>query len=165
MIRFALGCTRVVFLTECWAIKIFRPRPLRCAFRFLQSLVRGSIRRDLHKYDVNLAKGGMRYVFAGIVANRAEAHLYKLYGQGDYPLAPTIASLCGGVINVQVRGDSAICEDVRRSSWWSLLVDTPLEEEVLHPWQFCNIGGVTYLADYGLEELEYYLDPQTQSQA
>ena len=75
--RFAYGATRWVILTERYAIKIARFRPIRPLVRLLQLLRKGTVRQELNKYDPNPVRGGLKYLIAGVIANLTEYRLYK----------------------------------------------------------------------------------------
>lgn len=154
--RFACGGTRWVILTDLYAIKIARFRPIRLVIRFLQLLLKGEVRENLQKHDENLTKAVLKYVGAGILANRTESRLYKHYGRTNDLLIPTLFTICW-LVNVQLRGKIPKEEDILRHRLWNVLVGDSFVEvaaELRRPNQFCIIGSRVYLADYGMELLE-----------
>lgn len=153
--QFAYGATRWVILTERYAIKIARFRPVRPFVRLLQLLREGGVIQTLEKHDANLCKAVLKYVGAGPRANRTEYRLYKKYGAYN-DLAPTLFTVFW-IINVQLRGEPSKEEDVRRHPLWQILGNTPFVEaaaDLRQPKQFCIIGSKVCLADYGMEILE-----------
>ena len=151
--RLTYGCTRWVILTNRYAIKIARFRPFRPFIRLVTLLRSGGVERNLKKHDENLVKAVLKYLGAGIVANRMEYRLYKKYG--DELLVPTLLTI-GWLINIQKRGEPSSEEDMRHHRLWPLLqgMETPLAEDILQPKQFCMIGTKVCLADYGNALLE-----------
>jgi len=156
--QFAYGCTRWVFLTKNYAVKIARFRPIQPFVRFLHFFKKGEVMEKLERHDSNLIKAVLRYFGAGILANRNERRLYKKYG-GEL-LAPTLFTIFW-LGNVQRRGEPSGEKEMRCHRLWYILekkgVD-PFFKRILHPRQFCVIGGIILLADYGDETLESILD-------
>ena len=149
--RFAYGATRWVILTERYAIKIARFRPIRPLVRLLQLLRKGTVRQELNKYDPNPVRGGLKYLIAGVIANLTEYRLYSQYYESGL-LAPTLFTI-GGLVNVQLRGEPAEIKDVRQHYLWKVLRGTALADTLL-PRQFCLISSTVLLADSGERKLE-----------
>lgn len=155
--KFAYGCTRWVFLTERYAIKVARFRIIRSFLRLFSLTKKRKTVKTLERYDSNLVKAALKYVGGGILANRSEYRLYKKHG--DEFLAPTLFSIFW-IINIQERGEQSIEKDMRRHRLWDVLGGenaTSPHKVVLHPRQFCVIKGKTFLADYGDEALDSVL--------
>jgi len=153
--RFAYGATRWVILTNRYAIKIARLRPIRPFIRLSQLLKTGRVIETLEKHDANLMKAVLKYLGAGLRANRTEYRLYKKYGVHN-DLAPTLFSICW-IINVQLRGEPCGENEVRQHSLWQILGGASFVEaaaDLRQPKQFCMIRTQVCLADYGLEILE-----------
>ncbi|MDP1689940.1 MAG: hypothetical protein Q8L52_01930 [bacterium] len=151
--RLTYGCTRWVILTDRYAIKIARFRPFRPFIRLFELLQKGGVEQNLKKHDENPVKAVLKYICAGVRANRMEYRLYKKYG--DEMLVPTLLTI-GWLINIQKRGEPSSEEDMQRHRLWSLLqgMGTPLAEDILQAKQFCMIGTRVCLADYGNVLLE-----------
>jgi len=154
--KFAYGCTRWVFLTKRYAIKVARFRIIRPFIRLVSLVKKHEATETLELYDASLIKAVLKYVGAGILANRNERRLYKKYG-GEF-LAPTLFTFLW-LINIQVRGEPSKEEDVRRHRLWHVLKgNVAFPKGILHPRQFCVIKESPLLADYGDETLEPILD-------
>ncbi len=154
--QFAYGATRWVILTKRYAIKIARFRPVRPFIRLFQLLKEGGVIQTLEKHDANLLKAVLKYLGAGLRANRIEYRLYKKYGASNDLLVPTLFSI-GWLINVQLRGEPCGEREVQQHSLWKILGGVSFVEaaaDLRQPKQFCRIGTRVYLADYGLEILE-----------
>ena len=151
--RFAYGCTRWVILTNRYAIKFARFRPIRPFVQLFKLLLKKEVVKSLGKYDANPIRGGLKYLLAGIVANRAEYRIYKRY-PSDL-LVPTLVSIYG-LVNIQRRGEPAAEEEVRSHYLWHLLKNTSIVEDLPYK-QFCKIDSRVCLADYGRDYLETIL--------
>jgi hypothetical protein len=151
--RVTYGATRWVILTIRYAIKIARFRPLRPFIRLFELLRTGGVEANLRKHDENLIKAALKYLFAGVRANRNEYRLYKKYG--DEMLVPTLFTI-GWLVNIQERGEPASEEEMKHHRLWPLLrgLDTPLSQDILQTKQFVVIGTRVCLADYGNVLLE-----------
>jgi len=158
MWSFKYGATRWVVLTKRYAIKIARVRPIRPFIRLLQLLQEGGVMENLEKHDSNLIKSVLKYLGAGLRANRIEYRFYKKYGLHN-DLVPTLFSFCW-IINVQQRGEPCGEKEVHKHPLWQIL-GNPLFVEAAadlgQPKQFCVINSRIYLADYGQEILESVL--------
>ena len=152
--RFSCGTTRFVILTSKYAIKIARPRPIHALVRLVQTFQQKKAKRELDKYSSNWLVAGLKYLAAGVVANRNEYRLYQKYG--DQFLVPTISLFLGGVINVQLRGRTAALTDAYRHPLWHMAISGYIGE-YLHPEQYCVIGTKVYLVDYGQNSFETIL--------
>ncbi len=159
--QFMYGCTRWVFLTKSYAVKIARFRPIKPFIRFLYLFKKGEVIEKFEQHDsnlTNLIKAVLKYVCVGILANRNEHRLYKKYG--SELLVPTLFTIFW-LVNVQRRGEPSGEKEMHRHRLWYIVErerDVLFAEDILHPKQFCVIGGITYLADYGNEVLESFLD-------
>lgn len=102
LMRLRCGHTRLVLLTNRYAIKIARIRPCRIVQRFFELYRQKRVSEKLHSYSRNRAVGAMRYVFAGFICNLQERRLYEKYPA--LPLAPTWWTFVG-LINIQQRAD------------------------------------------------------------
>ena len=97
------GSTRVVFLFSIYAVKFWRPRPLRPFVRFFQLLQEKEVSSTLRSYDQRLPIGALKYLLAGVIANRAEYRSFKRFP--DAGLAPVTSIWLGGFAIVQLRGE------------------------------------------------------------
>lgn len=149
--QFAFGSTRWVILTNKYAIKIARFRPIRPILQLCKHLVHKEVSEKLRKFDSNLVRGGFKYLTAGIQANRAEWKIYSLYGSDI--LAPTIWTFYG-LINIQVRGEKVSEADIERHYLLHALRLHPIEDnDVFLAKQFCTLSGTVVLVDYGRNDL------------
>lgn len=149
--RFAYGATRFVIITERYAIKIARIRLLRPLTRIVRHLFGDTIKSSLLTYDRKMAIGCATYLIPGIVANRAEARLYRKYRSDQ--LAPTLFTFFW-LVNVQRVGTPVSADYVEQSPFFAALRHDPKFEDVLQPWQYCVIDGRPCLADYGRMDLD-----------
>ena len=145
------GCTRIVFLTEQYAIKVARIRPFRPLIRLLEILrKKESIRANLEKHDKKPVKGGIKYLLAGIRANRNEYYLYNKYKSSL--LAPTLHMFAWGLVNIQVRGSSLEKSELHLAEKHPLWGRPTRKYE-----EFCSFGANCCLVDYGRQELEEHI--------
>lgn len=151
--HFTYGCTRWVILTNRYAVKIARFRPIRPFIRLWELLQEKQVRKNLEKHHSNPLLGAVKYLAAGIVANRREYLLYKKHGNDL--LAPTLFTICW-LVNIQQRGEPIRDNEVRSHYLWSLFEGevTTLATDILQRKQFCLIDGQVRLADYGIDGLE-----------
>ncbi len=155
--KFTWGKTRWVFLTQNYAIKVARFRPIRPFVRLFQIVRTGEgIKENIEKHDNIFVRGVIKYLLAGVVANRVEYRLYRKYGNGDL-FVPTISSLFGGLINVQKRGFGIKPGDANKFPLQKILLNHSLAKEILEERQLCEFEGKICLADYGKEEIEAIL--------
>lgn len=148
--RFEYGHTRFVFLVGPYAIKVARIRPLRPFIRLFQVFKTGNVEEELKKYDKKATRGGIKYLLAGVVANRTEYRLYKKF-QSEH-LAPTLYMFLWGAVNVQMRGSRL------RGTKKLAVKQHPLWVEGNRSLkEFCLIGDKVCLADYGRAPLESVL--------
>jgi hypothetical protein len=154
MLKFAYGATRWVILTDRYAIKIARIRPLRPFIRLFEHFSRGQVGEKLQAFDANPFIAGMKYLLAGVVANRLERIYYKKYG-GEL-LMPTVFTFLW-IVNVQPRGEPASEAQARTHHFFKLLDGTPNREDFLEVHQYCTIEGRVLLVDYGRKEIEALL--------
>lgn len=149
--RFAYGATRWVIFTDQYAIKIARFRPIRPFIRLVDAMLKSEVKQGLRKHHTNPILATIKYLLAGVVANRNEYRLYRRHPSRQ--LAPTLFTI-GYAVNIQIRGEPATQADVHLSKLFSLLRDTEFAADVLQAKQFCLINGKTCLADYGTDGLE-----------
>ncbi|MFC1623517.1 hypothetical protein ACFL05_00140 [Patescibacteria group bacterium] len=142
------GCTRWVILTDNYAIKIARFRPLWSLMRLCIGIKEKNVLQTLEeRYSRNILLAGIKYVFNGIVANYTEHQIYKKNPSG-YDLVPTLFTILW-LINIQPRGESVKKTDVTKYRFLNILNSLPGESDISEPKQFCIIGNVVRLADYG----------------
>jgi hypothetical protein len=123
-------------------------RPIR---QLLLHSLNGEVAQKLKKFDKNPVKGGLKYLLAGVRANRAEWNTYKKYGSDI--LAPTLWSFYG-FINIQARGGLVTENEISEHVLVELMQKFPIEDDdTINPIQFCKINGSVVLVDYGREEL------------
>ena len=151
--EFAYGATRWVILTERYAIKIARFRPVRPFVKLFESLLQKQVKENLEKHHSNHFLAVIKYLVAGMVANRTEYRLYKKHGSDL--LAPTLYSFCW-IVNIQRRGEVATESDIKAHYFWKFFsgMTTLLAADMLQQKQYCLIDGKVHLADYGIEGLE-----------
>ena len=156
--QFTYGCTRWVILTDKYAIKIARFRPLWPFIRLFVGLRDKNIAKPLERYGSNIWISGVKYiirvVFSGMLANRREHQLR--HKQSKYDLVPTVCSILW-LVNIQLRGEPATKVDVLDHCLWELMPSQREGMDILSAKQFCIIGGEILLADYGSPVLKEYL--------
>lgn len=148
--QFTCGGTRWVILTDKYAFKIARFRPFGQFVRFLDAMRKRELAKSLSKHDANVIWAALKYLLAGMVANRNEHRLYR-----SHPcdlLAPTLTTIFW-LVNIQVRGQPVTETDISQTYLFAVLQDTP-SAGVLQDTQFCRINGHVCLADYGGEGIE-----------
>lgn len=151
--QFAYGSTRFVILTERYAFKIARFRPLRPFVRLVELLLKKQVKVNLEKHHSNHFLAAIKYLGAGLVANRTEYRLYKKHGNKF--LVPTLYSFCW-IVNIQNRGE-AISESEAKSHYlWNFFngMTTSLAADIQQKKQYCLLDGNACLADYGIDGLE-----------
>jgi hypothetical protein len=151
--QFRSGRTRSVILVGKYAIKIARFRVFRQVGRLVEHSISGRVGVELRKFDSNILKAGLKYIFIGIWSNRAELYLYRKYGE-KAPLAPTYYSFFG-IINIQKRGqelDGDFLNLVTKNHLWTR--NDSETADLRRPEQFCVIEGKIVLADYGKYDIE-----------
>lgn len=142
----ASGETRFVIVTERYAIKIARFRPLRPFVRIIKHLFGKKVRADLLTFDKKMAKGCVRYVLPGLFANRAEWLHSKRYAKSGL-IVPTLFSFFW-LINIQKAGVPATVEDVKGAVLFLRFGSDPLADMGgVH--QYCIIDTKVLLSDYG----------------
>jgi len=109
------GTTRIVLLTKNWAIKIPRIRPVRPVVRLVQLLMCGQVKRQLRTYHPNAIGGVLKYLTAGLRANRIDVLASRL-GCRDVVYAE---QYLGGLIVLQLRGDEVSVEEAKSHPLWS----------------------------------------------
>lgn len=151
---FACGSTRCVILVGQYAIKIARFRPLRPFIKLFESIQKKQVRGNLEKHHRNPLLAVIKYLLAGIVANRTEYRLYKKYK--SELLVPTVFTIFW-LVNIQRRGEPVADEKVKSHYLWNLFkeMETPVALDILQAKQFCFMGGCVRLADYGIDGLEF----------
>jgi len=112
----------VVLIGNC-AIKIARFRLIRPAIRLAQLFREKRVRTQLRKYDENALMGSLKYLCAGVVANRVEYQLSREYPNA--PIAEVLTMLLGGLIIIQERGEpvSIFNSQVRSHPLWAAMVE------------------------------------------
>ena len=142
--RIKLGGTRIVFLTDSYAIKIARIRPVRFIFRILLLLFSRSRRTHfLVKYGPGMGTAILRDIFAGLYSNRGEYEYYR--ESRDARIAPTLSIFFAGMVAIQPRGADVHCPvDLVISDY----IDGE-KTEVCDAEQFKKIGRRILLVDYG----------------
>ena len=148
--RFEYGCTRFVILTDRYAFKIARVQPLRPFVRIAQHLFGKKISPELLTYNKAMARGCVRFLIPGIIANREECRNYKKCGKNDI-LVPTIFSFFW-LVNIQLAGKPATQEEVNKNPLYRGQGSDPAFD-IDSVYQYCVIEGKTLLADYGQEGL------------
>lgn len=146
---FTYGTTRWVLLIGPYAIKVARFRPLRPFIKLFTALQKQEVRQSLHKHDKSMIRAALKYLFAGIYANRIEHHLYRKY-KSDH-LIPTLFTICW-IVNVQVRGDPITDVDVGTPLFKKMRVGP--NDDLMDPRQWCSLKGTMKLVDYGRSDLE-----------
>jgi hypothetical protein len=152
--RFASGETRFVIITDKYAIKIARIRPLRPLVRIVQHLFGKKVKQELLTFDKKMAKGCMRYVLPGIFANRAEWKHSQKYGASGL-IVPTLYSFFW-VVNIQKAGVAATSHNIGQSLLFALFGTNELAD-MQGIYQYCVIEEKVLLADYGQMEAESFL--------
>lgn len=149
--RIAIGKTRIVILTDTYAIKIARFRFVRPLVQLVRHLIKGEVKKRLQKFDADPVVGGYKYLFAGVRANLTEWYVYDALHLDI--LAPTLWSF-KGIVNLQRRGRPVTEAQLRTHIMRRLLFLYPVEDDdTMHPHQFCKIDRRVVLADYGRSEL------------
>lgn len=153
------GTTRVVLMIprSTTVIKIVRPRVVRPLLQLVRHMWSGQVQTRLQNFHRNPWQGGLRYVLAGIVANRQEWRVSQAYPSA--PLAVVTRLYCGGLVIVQARGAAIGVGDidqVSRHPLWNVMVDeTGSPEEALR--QFARFGERILLVDFGWWKLRELL--------
>ncbi len=144
------GATRFVILTERYAIKFARVPIIRPVKRLFRMENKG-FRERLVVTHVNPYWAVVIYFCYGIIANYQEWRLWKKYPQCD--LVPTIFTFLW-VVNVQVRGEPATADDVRRFRFHTLVAGSHVEQDVLRYDQMSLLNNRVCLHDYGRTDIE-----------
>ena len=154
--RVYLGSTRVVFLVGCFAFKIARFRPLRPMIRLIEHLRGGVVGEKLQKFDERTSCAVVKYLFAGIYANRTE-YLYSRY-TGYIPVAQVVRLYFGGLFLLQERGNPVDSENqsVLRHPMWLTMLEEKEGDPIAARAQFVLIRGEVRLADYGRSDLAQF---------
>jgi len=162
-LQFSWGTTRFVILVGTVAIKFARLRPFRALYRLAKHQMNGEVRVKLVKFDGRPFIGGIKYIFAGIIANRNEYRLW--HTSPRYFLMPTLYSFGGGLVNVQELGKSISQEELDVSHpFQEILAGMPPEfvYDMTRSANFCRYKNRTCLVDYGSEEtFILFLRPQS----
>ena len=149
--RIAIGSTRIVILTNNYAIKIARFRFVRPIVQLVRHFINGEVKKRLQKFDANPVAGGLKYLFAGVRANQTEWYVYNTLKLDI--LAPTLWSM-RGFINIQRRGETVSMLQMRAHVIHRLLILHPIQDsDVFQTCQFCKIKKRVVLADYGRMDL------------
>lgn len=154
--RFAYGATRIVWLVGPYAIKVPRPRPIRPFVRLIQLLRNKQVGAQLRTYDENRALGALKYLLAGLRANRREFRISQGGLCSKYRLAPVIKQMAWGLIIVQERGlplDSKT--DLSDHPLWLEMVAEAKGEDPARK-QFALFGTRPLLVDYANPELSVF---------
>ena len=143
-----IGSTRLVLLSDTKAIKIARIRPIGTIFKIISiTLSRKSRNRFKVKYDKNISRGLVKYLFAGIDANRLEFSTWENW-QSD-KLAPVIGIYLYGLVVIQKRLQSISVIDLEYKHPFPELAKVE-KIEMNTPCQYgADQNGIIYLLDYG----------------
>lgn len=142
------GNTRLVILTDKYAIKITRIRPI-FAFQRVYLILAGILVKTPDQKGRNLLRIFLGYMFAGIMANIREATYTKNDSQ-DNRIFPCLFSIFGLLV-VQERGKEINEEELITGSLWlsqNLVADLERSE------QFCRHpdDNKIRICDYGRRE-------------
>ncbi len=148
--RFAYGATRWVIITNQYAIKIARFRPLRPFIRLIDAFGKKEVGPCLKKHHENPLLASIKYLFAGVVANYTEYQVYKKYSELE-ELAPTLTTFFF-LVNIQISGRQATEEDLNGSVIFNTLHEYFLGDTA-DAKQFCLVDEQVRLVDYGDEKL------------
>ncbi len=149
--RITFGSTRMVILTDAYAIKIARFRLVRPILQLIRHLINGEVKTRLQKFDKDPVTGGFKYLLAGVRANQTEWHVYNTLKLDI--LAPTLWSF-HGLINVQRRGTPVSVREMSAHVIHRLLFINPIDDsDVFQTCQFCKIQKRVVLLDYGRMDL------------
>jgi len=160
--RFTYGCTRWVILTDKYAIKIARIRPLRPFVRLFIGVKEENVGKVLkQRYKRNFLFSGLKYIFyilfGGFVANYIEYKIYK-NNPNKYNLVPTIFTFFF-IFNIQIKGEPLKkSADIKKHRLWSFVKFLPKETDLFLPKQFCLINNKPYLADYGSPDAKFIFE-------
>jgi len=150
-----VGKTRIVILTNLYAIKIARFSPARPFIRLAELVLRGGgVRENVVRHSPNkdFFKGAINYLFYGVVANLREYRMYKTYAHTGF-LAPTVFTFFG-LVNIQIRGEAVKDKDLHLFPLAPILGADIAGAETMRSDQFCLIDSCLHLADYGNQTIE-----------
>tara|TARA_B100000508_G_scaffold113034_1_gene91526 strand:- start:93 stop:563 length:471 start_codon:yes stop_codon:yes gene_type:complete len=143
MLRIKLGCTRLVVLSDGYAYKIARIRPLKVLLKLLAISVLTRQCWDLqNRYHHDVLIALWRYLFAGWYANQAELQHWQC--TRDERCVPVVGSFLGGLVIVQARADPVTMYEVQNSSVGFCLTKT----ELAKPHQYGWFEGKVRIVDY-----------------
>ena len=146
------GATRFVILIGSVAIKIARPRLFRALQRLYYHQRRGEVREKLLAIANNPVVAIVKFLCAGIIANRNE---YRLWHESPRQyFVPTLFSF-GWLVNVQLRGTHVRPEELEIDHPFRALLERRSPgfiADMTKPANFCRYEGRVCLADYGSQE-------------
>lgn len=154
--RFAYGATRIVLLIGPYAIKMPRPRPLRPFVRLIQLLGNRQVSIQLRTYDENRIVGALKYLLAGLRANRREFQIAQKGLCEQYQLCPVVRQIGWGLIIIQKRGEPLPSGmDLSSHPLWSEMVAEAKGEDAARK-QYALFGAQPLLVDYANPQLSVF---------
>ncbi len=142
------GGTRIVLVCSSFVIKIPRFKILRAIRQLFVHTTNKQVKKRLQKFDENVIRAGLKYIFAGLIANRLECYYSK-----KHPTSKSIMPVRGylyGLIVVQPRGEVLPKNHPRWIKTMLFLHKNGFKEtESSEAFNFCLFKGTMRLLDYG----------------
>lgn len=147
-----LGGTRIVLVFQNFVVKIPRINLfIRPAKRVIYHLARNQVKEKLKNYDQNLIKAGIKYVFAGMYANKIEYYYSRQHKENNEIVH--VRGVLYYLILIQKRVET-IKEDDKK---WKAFIELSLKRgikdtDLLVARNFGLYENKIKLIDYGREE-------------
>ncbi len=156
IIELKWGGTRIALLFGSKAYKLPRFRLIRPFLQLFRHLKNGEVAQRLERFDIRPQHAIIKYILAGLIANREEWYISRTYPSEDK--ARVFGLYFRGFLLVQERGEHiSDTTTVTNHSLWDVMLRHKCGDSVAACAQFANFNGVVKVIDLGRSDFDPHM--------